>query len=117
MSSQITIRFIRKGESPNTDAKVVIHNVGENLYSLSFTDGYSEVRRTHSAILNDRNLFRWLRITLRLLEHDSDPFESVQMDLPIMPSFMVDIVKVHRAYHTILDMVEFHLDNWTHVSQ
>ena len=117
MSSPITIRFIRKGESPNTDAKVVIHNVGEDLYSLSFTDGYSEVRRTHSAILNDRNLFRWLRITLRLLEHDSDPFDSVQMDLPIMPSFMVDIDNICDAYHTILDMVEFHLDNWTHVSQ
>jgi hypothetical protein len=28
----------------------------------------------------------------------------------------VDIQKIGSAYHTILDMVEFHLDNWTHVS-
>ena len=116
MSSRIAIRFIRKNETSDTDVKVFIQNVGKDLYSLSFTDGYSDTPRTHSAILNDRNLFRWLRITLRLLEKDSDPFDSIQMDMPIMPSFMVDVDKIGSAYHTILDMVEFHLDNWTHVS-
>jgi hypothetical protein len=116
MSSRIAIRFIRKNETSDTDAQVFIKDVGKDLYSLSFMDGYSNSPHMHSALLNDRNLFRWLRITLRLLENDSDPFDSIQMDMPIMPSLMVDIHKIGSAYHTILDMVEFHLDNWTHVS-
>ena len=106
----IRMRFIRKKGDSKTDDLVTIERLGRDLFLCSFKDGNS--KKTDSLILNDRKLFWWLRIILRLVKKDSDPFASVQFDMPLMPSILADIRTIDSFYHTILDAIEFHMDNW-----
>ena len=99
------ILFIYKNH--NDDDVAMIRRVGDDLFNLKFTSG----NISKSTVLSSRDLFRWLRITLRLLTKDTEPYASIQIDLSVMPSCMFTIDKIDDAYHTILDAVEFHLDN------
>ena len=110
LSSNMYIRFIRKNGQAETDDLVTIQRVNRNIFRCSFRDG--NTKKTETIVLNDRNLFWWLRIILRLVKKDSEPFKSIQFDMPMMPSVLVNIRKIDDFYHTLLDAVEFHLDNW-----
>lgn len=107
----IQIRFLRKNSTPQDDDRVTIKRVGVDLYTLTYKD--STLKNTPTwAILDSRGIFRWLRILLRVVKKDSDPFDSVQFDLPTMPSFLISTDSIDDSYHTILDAVEFHLDRY-----
>ena len=108
----IMIRMIRKNGNPKNDDMIVIDRMGLGQYSLKYTYGDTIRKTPYTIIVNDRMLLRWVRIAIRLLENDSDPFSSVQFDFPTMPSIMVDIPQLSKAYHTLLDAVEFTVDNW-----
>jgi len=99
------ILFLYKNH--NNDDVATIHRVGDDLFKLKFTSG----NISKSTFLSSRDLFRWLRITLRLLTKDSEPYASIQIDPCVMPSCMITIDSIDDAYHTILDAFEFHMDN------
>jgi len=111
----INIRFIRTNGSPKNDDKVIISRLPysqDNRFNLSYTYGDTNVKTPHQVVLAPDAVFRWMRNIIGLLEKDSDPFESVQLDLPFMPSVLFDVPKLSDAYHPLLDAIEFHLDNW-----
>jgi hypothetical protein len=107
----MNIRFIRYNEkyAKNDDTMKIISSDGEN-YDVVFTQG--ETKKSTLVSMSDSAVFRWVRHTISLLARDADPFEFVQLDLPLMPSVMVKVKELDSAYNTILNAVEFHLDNW-----
>lgn len=109
---RILIRFIRPGGSANSDDKVVITRLGPNQFNLSYTYGDVKSKTPHNLVLTDRAVFRWMRTTIGILEKDADPFSMVQLDTPFMPSVVFDAGKLGDAYHSLLNALEFHLDNW-----
>jgi len=111
MSHLMNIRFIRRNEkcAKNDDTMKIISSDGKT-YSVVFTQG--ETKKSTLVSMSDSAVFRWVRHTMSLLARDADPFEFVQLDLPLMPSVMVKVKELDSAYNTILNAVEFHLDNW-----
>jgi hypothetical protein len=108
----VKIRMIRKNGNPTNDDLVMIDSVGPNQFRMKYTYGDTEKKVPYQIILDDRMLLRWMRIVIRLLEKDSDPFASLQLDFPTMPSVIFDVDALDDAYNTILDAIEFHIDNW-----
>lgn len=112
----MTIRFIRAehANKPRTcaskDDVIRIRRVGSDLYSLSYTPG-SELRATN-VVLDGHALWRWLRSTIHLMEHDTDPFQDIQMDMPLMPSVLLSVKTLGDTYSFILDAVSVNMDNW-----
>lgn len=111
-SNNILIRFIRDRSSSKSDDTAKIERVGTSQYKLTYTYGEWKNKLPLQLMLTDRAVFRWMRNTINLLERDSAPFETVQLDFPFMPSVLIEIKDLGSAYHSILDAVEFHLDNW-----
>lgn len=108
----IMIRVVRQNGVASNDDMVVINRVGLDRFSLKYTYGDTTRKTPYYIMLTDRTLLKWVRVLIRLLENDSEPFASVQIDFPIMPSIMVNVNVLDKAYNTILDAMEFHIDNW-----
>lgn len=111
-STTIRLLFIRKNSSSKNDDRVTIRRLGANQFNLSYTYGDLKSKNAHQLVLTDRAVFRWVRNVIGLLEKDNDPFDSVQVDFPFMPTVLFDVSKLGDAYHAFLDALEFHLDNW-----
>ena len=43
---------------------------------------------------------------------DADPYQFIQLDLPLMPSVLLKVENLDDLYHTVLNAFEVHLDNW-----
>ena len=114
-SRLINIRFIRPNEkrAKNDDQMRIWSNDGQT-FTVMFKTG--DTKKSVITTLSDAAVFRWVRYTIGLLERDSDPFQSVQLDLPLMPSVLINAKELGSAYNRILDAVEFHLDNWPTVA-
>ena len=110
---KITVRFIRKDEKHSSNDDIVnIRRVGTNQYKLAYTYGQAKKTTTQSLTLNDDEVFRWMRCTIGLVEKDAEPFESIQLDLPYMPSVVFSVSNLDSVYHRVLDALNFHLNNW-----
>jgi hypothetical protein len=105
------IRVVRQNGVASNDDMVVINRMGDR-FSLKYTYGDTTRKTPFYLMLDDRSLLKWVRVLFRLLENDSEPFASVQFDFPIMPSIIVNVSALDKAYNTILDAMEFHMDNW-----
>lgn len=115
-SQLINIRFIRQNEklAKNDDTMRIMSDDGQT-FTVMFRSG--ETKKSVITTLSDSGVFRWIRHTITLLEKDVDPFQFVQLDLPLMPSVLINAKDLNASYNRILDAVEFHLDNWPTVSK
>lgn len=107
----IMIRIVRQNGVDSNDDTVVINHLGDR-FSLKYTYGDTQRKTPFYLMLTDRALLKWVRVLIRLLENDSEPFASIQIDFPVMPTIMVNVNELSKAYNTILDAMEFHIDNW-----
>jgi len=107
----INIRFIRQNEklAKNDDTMQIWSSDGQN-FTVSFRSG--DTKKSVITTMSDSGVFRWIRHTISLLEKDADPFQFVQLDLPLMPSVLINVKDLESSYNRILNAVEFHLDNW-----
>ena len=107
----INIRFIRQNEkrAKNDDTMRIWSDDGQT-FTVSFRSG--DTKKSLVTTMSDTAVFRWIRHTISLLEKDVDPFQFVQLDLPLMPSVLIKATELESSYNRILDAVEFHLDNW-----
>lgn len=111
------VRFIHV--NPNIpDDMVAIKRTGVDKYQLTYSTTHTDTNdeQSHSAILDDRTVFRWFRSVIRMLELDEEPFHRLQLDLPNMPSFLFNTRNIGAYYHRILDAVELWLDEATEPS-
>jgi hypothetical protein len=114
-SRLINIRFIRQNEKlAKNDDQMRIWSSDGQTFTVMFKTG--DTKKSVITTMSDAAVFRWVRYTIGLLKLDSDPFQSVQLDLPLMPSVLINAKELESAYNRILDAVEFHLDNWPTVA-
>ncbi len=118
-TNSILIRFIRKNADTKglSDDRVTVQTLGDNKFKLSYVYCDTKKKQRNSLVLSDTQMFKWLRHTIALVENDDEPFEAIQMDLPLMPSVLFNVNRLDKVYHTILDAFEFHLNNWTPVDE
>ena len=110
-SRMINIRFIRQNEKlAKNDDQMRIWSTDGQTFTVSFRSG--DTKKSVIGTMSDSAVFRWMRHTISLLEKDADPFQFVQLDLPLMPSVLIKATELGASYNRILDAVEFHLDNW-----
>lgn len=112
----MTFRFIRDNSTDGaSDDIATISYGGNNIYKLKFKTPHSEgvADKPVVMMLDDRQIFRWVRRMISLMECDTDPFTGIQLDFPVMPSVMIEVKNLSRDYTALLDAVEFQLDNWT----
>ena len=120
-ANMISIRFIRRedafGVNGHNDDSVTITCIGEDQYKLIFTT--SHLNAPQALTLTDREVFRWMRTVLGLLEADGDPFANIQIDQHALPSILIPVAqmksgvihnKIAQYYTCIMDAVEFFLD-------
>jgi hypothetical protein len=84
---------------------------GIDMYTLDYRP-YSDPAKTETMRVNADKVFVYARALLRLLEHDADPFRSIQIDFPSMPSVLIKMTDLGNAVHSILDALDFTLENW-----
>lgn len=112
MTNQLMhVRFIRHNEknSKNDDTVRFVSDDGSK-FDLTFTSG--DTKKSTTVSLSDGQVFRWTRNMINLLANDADPFEYVQMDMPLMPSILLKVSELDNNYNAVLNAVEFNLDNW-----
>uniref|UniRef100_A0A6C0E6K0 Uncharacterized protein n=1 Tax=viral metagenome TaxID=1070528 RepID=A0A6C0E6K0_9ZZZZ len=111
--SVLNIRLIRTPESKKEDDVIRITKLDEG-FQLTFRYGFSNyIKPTLRTIECDApTILQWLRITIDMLQHDDDPFASFQLDAQMLPSVLIMVSRLGRAYDIIIDAVEFQLNNW-----
>ena len=108
------LRVIRKDtpKSGTEDDVLTIRKVAADTYDLYYTDKISKTRTVtkgmdRAAILNN------FSIILRSLHTDDDPFASVQILPPNMPTIMVDVENLcSQTRDLIYDSIESTMENW-----
>lgn len=106
----LSFRFIRKGTNKDstTDDVVLVRREGRR-FGLTFR--YSDCPATpHTGTLVAADLKRYVSNLLHLLHEDVDPFEYLQLDVPLMPSALFAISKIGSVYDGILNAVQFFID-------
>jgi hypothetical protein len=113
-SSSLLIRLIRNTESKKEDDLIKITRLDSTTFKLTYSYGFATGAgaRPNSIECNADTIFRWLRSTIDLLQHDDDPFDSLQLEPQMLPSILVNVRNLNRSYTTIMNAVEFQLNNW-----
>jgi hypothetical protein len=115
MPSSTHIHFIRdpSATAQTTDDRVTIQRTGVDHYELTYTTTMTDTGTANNYTIrtDGDNIFRWFRSIIALLEADAAPFPQIQVDFPAAPSILIYTRHIHRHYHTLLDALEFWLDD------
>jgi hypothetical protein len=113
----ILFRFIRrmKDEASNDDVIRIVPSSNPNatdLYTVVFTDGEADTKtRSHNFTQDD--VVHYLSNTLRLVELDEGPYDSVQVILPNMPMVLISPGNLtSQTRDLIYDSVETTMRHW-----
>lgn len=109
-STNITMRLLRGNGTTESDDLLAIVDQGDNLYHLYYKDGDWNETTSHMTALNGEELDAYLANFLVLITRDSQPFRSIQLNIPCMPLILLplsDLKKkgVRRALHTLLPIL------------
>ena len=113
---KFSLRFIRSDAAFGTgkaDDIVTIKPTEGGQYTLDYLYRHAGRRIRTTQTRTGSDLFRWMRTTLGLLELDSAPFATLQLDVTGFPSILVEVATLFanssRAYHALLDTLELFL--------
>jgi hypothetical protein len=114
-SAQILI--IRDTNKPNRDDKITVAKKGADSYNFTYTDTLVSNETTSMTFvkhqINGREVITSLRYILNFLVIDNEPFQSIQVLLPGLPSIMLKTENVTAANRdTIYDAMEMTMRNW-----
>ena len=91
----ITIRYIRSGpDAPDQDDTLRITyshcnpETQETITKCVFTPGDQSKKKGQEFYATSHELMVYLSLTFKLLRRDDDPYDSVQVDLPVYPQFL-----------------------------
>ena len=109
----IIIRFIRNHNKKNDDKVFIRKTEKANQFILTHYFAGHAVK----VPMTDKTVFRWVRNTIRLLKYDTvDPFIQIQIDYPMMPTVLINMADLQKAYNNILDCLDFQLNYWMDLS-
>ncbi len=122
----LTVRFVRKSNKTQKDTDdvltiiprwsatqdevqvkeyvVKIRYAGETMQQLN--------PRTSVAIMQSFDIGPFIRSMLRLVQNDTEPFQNVQFDIPMMPSVIYDLDELDDVMEHVEQMLDILLRNW-----
>ena len=111
------ILIIRDTNKPNRDDKITVAKKGADSYNFTYTDTLVSNETTSMTFvkhqINGREVITSLRYILNFLVIDNEPFQSIQVLLPGLPSIMLKTENVTAANRdTIYDAMEMTMRNW-----
>jgi hypothetical protein len=108
----ISFRFIHTATAtPTEDDKCLVTRNGDG-FTLSYTYNERSGKTTNTVDVDANGVMQWVRRAIDMLERDTKPLDSMQIDFPMLPSILFAVSDLGNHYHAILDAVEFTLDNW-----
>lgn len=108
-STNIVIRLLRSDPEEEDDMIAIVHDVDE-VYQLYYKDANMKGDVAHFMFLTGEKLDVYLESLFFLLTRDSDPFRSVQLNIPCMPSLLFKVEdlkkkKLRETLNTILPLL------------
>lgn len=112
-STHIVIRLLRSGPENDDDSRddkiAIVHDV-EDVYQLYYNDANMKGDVAHFKLLTGEELDVYLESLFFLLTRDSDPFISVQLNIPCMPCLLYKVedlkkLKLRETLNTILPLL------------
>ena len=112
MSVNASIRFTRKNQGASGDDVILMRPAGMNV-SITHIEG--EEKRKYTLVLTETSLSRYIDTMLRLARNDTDPFYSVQINLPGFPAFMftMDRLQNSEVLRAVREAAWTVQDSWT----
>jgi len=108
----IQLRFIRKDDAKMKDDIVNIRRKEADLFEIHYNDLDAKVKQKTLG-LGRAEVLQHLSYSLRLLTLDEDPFESVQLIIPGMPSILVKPKSLSSSTRDLFyDTIERTMNNW-----
>jgi hypothetical protein len=108
----VTFRFINSS-TPGEDELCCIKQSPDGLFNLEYHyKTKKETAATNMVTLTGDDVVQWVQNALEMLERDSEPLSSFQIDFPLLPSIIFNINDIGRHYSAILNAVEFTVVNW-----
>ena len=109
--------IIRDSNTPNRDDKITVSKKGADSYNFTYTDKMvNNATASMTCVkqqINGREVITSLRYILNFLVIDNEPFQSIQVLLPGLPSIMLNTNNVTAANRdTIYDAMEMTMRNW-----
>ena len=111
------IFIIRDSNTPNRDDKIIIAKKGADSYNFTYTDKMvNNATASMTCVkrqIDGREVITSLRYILNFLVIDNDPFQSIQVLLPGLPSIMLNTNNVTATNRDMIyDAMEMTMRNW-----
>jgi len=116
----IELRFLRKDEndrSGDTDDIVKIIKLGENSVRVVYHERCAAGHTIDTMIFNYGQLIGYLYRVFWLVGIDDDPFKSVQLFIPGLPSILISVANLQKNINHILEMLLNTCYSWPHVGR
>ena len=112
------LRFIRDINNNTNDDIIIISPLPNGNYSIKTKYAAMSLNNINRNIsvqtLTYYNIFNYIHSLMILLINDDKPFQSVQFDVPTMPSVIIPVNKLdsYQLYTTINSILHVTLDSW-----
>lgn len=107
--SFIQLRFLKPEQPKEEDYVINIKRNGDEF--LWFTQ--DELKsRVQVMWLEEDELWKQLELMIQLLTWDADPYCSVQVILPALPSVLIRMQDIDKAFGDIKRLMQLVIDNW-----
>lgn len=109
--SMIHIRFLKNDSDFDDQFRVTRSPDAEDHFDVSYT--YAKTRRTlcRRSLTADR-VTTWIRQMILLVLADDEPFDQVQLEVPMMPVTLFNVEELMENYRILTEAVQFSLENW-----
>lgn len=114
--NRVMFRLLRKPpqESAKKDDIITIQSSGPSSYTITYQDKSSKCM-ARKISLNRQQVFDYLSLVFRMVKEDDDPFDSLQIVYPAMPTVLFSIRRLDsETRNLIYDGLSMTFDSWVH---
>jgi hypothetical protein len=110
-SKIIRLRFQRDNNNSSKDDIIRITYIGERKAVVSYSYYATDTHATKQ-VMSHNMLTNYLSSMFFLIAADMDPFQAVQIDMPLMPSVCLPPNRLSWEAHNILKQIDLLFDGW-----
>jgi len=110
-SKIIRLRFQRDNDNSSKDDIIRITYIGERKVSVSYSY-YADDAKATRQVMNHNMLTNYLSSMFCLIAADMDPFQAVQLDMPLMPTVCLPPNRLSWEAHNIMKQIDLLFEIW-----
>jgi hypothetical protein len=112
--NRVMFRFVRKPpqHTAKKDDIITIQSSGQDSYTITYQDKSSKCM-SRKISMSRVQVFEYLSLVFRMVNEDDDPFDSLQIIYPAMPSVLFSISRLNsNTRNLIYDGLSMTFDSW-----